>query len=188
MCGFSTPAPRCPAVCDTSWWPTAPLSPDTGCPEVAQAPRGRKGLAPRRRLPPHTPLTSPGQPTINRGFPHSPQVRSFAVTAHRTQETHLLDDRFITKGTGERPDDEACGMRSGRVPSAGASVPVELGAPLPAVGCPPSQKPQALPVGRVWRPHQVGAADGSPWLLVRSPPQRLPSPGLVGGQLEGPTR
>lgn len=131
MCGFSTPAPRCPAVCDTSWWPIAPLSPDTGCPEVAQAPRGRKGLAPRRRLPPPTPLTSLGQPAINRGFPDSPQVRSFAVMAHRTQETHLLDDRFITKDTGERPDDKAYGMRSGRVPSAGASVRWSWGCPLP---------------------------------------------------------
>lgn len=41
----------------------------------------------------------------------------------------------IVKDTDERPDEEICGARSGRVQRSGASVPMELGCTsLPACG------------------------------------------------------
>lgn len=47
----------------------------------------------------------------------------------RTRETFADVCWFIIKGvikdTGEQPDEEACKVRSGRLPTSGASVPVD---------------------------------------------------------------
>lgn len=57
--------------------------------------------------------------------------------AHRTQgkHTYWFIMEGITKDPEGQPDEGICRARSGRVPSVGASVPVELGCPtLPARG------------------------------------------------------
>lgn len=52
---------------------------------------------------------------------------SFARAAHRTQrDTFISLLKGIIKGRDEQSDEEIHRMRSGRVPSAGTSVPVEL--------------------------------------------------------------
>lgn len=133
MCGFCTPAPPLSGCLDTHWWPTAPLGPDSDCPEVAQAPQ--EGAQP--------PKTAPTAHASHKSLPASCRVgmggtpSSGLITycnGSQNSGNLLLGDWFITKDTGEQPDAEVCGMRSGRVWSAGASVLVELGVPPPS-GC-----------------------------------------------------
>lgn len=64
----------------------------------------------------------------------SPLGALFASTAKRTQRNTTISQfiRRCGKGYRRKPDEEIHGVRSGRVLSTGASVPVEMG-----VGCPP---------------------------------------------------
>ena len=68
----------------------------------------------------------------------------------------------MIKDTDEQPDEEVCRVRSVRVPSAGPSVPVELGCTaLPVHECIHQHRSSLnpIPLGFLWRLHQVGMTD-----------------------------
>ena len=91
-------------------------------------------------------------------------IRLFARTDHRTQGNaylrlpvyYIIQD--MMKDPDELPDEEIHRMRSGRVLSAGASVPVELGCiTLPVHGF--VRQPgttNTILLGFLWRPHHIG--------------------------------
>lgn len=62
----------------------------------------------------------------------------------------------MIKDTNDQPDGDVHRVRSGRVPSAGASVPLELG----CITCVCAQQPVSSPnptlLGFLWRRHRVG--------------------------------
>ena len=93
--------------------------------------------------------------------PTTPFLGSINLLERLTElrETLTYIYQFI-KGhdTDEQPDEAMYKVRSGRVPSAGASVPVELGCiPLPVWVCPPTQKLSEPPTtGILWRLPRVG--------------------------------
>lgn len=70
--------------------------------------------------------------------------------------TTLLED--MIKETVEQPDEEIRRAGSGRVPGAGASVPVDLGGTT-LLGCECVRSRSSLhPIllGFLWRPHHIG--------------------------------
>lgn len=80
---------------------------------------------------------------------------NFRMT-HKTQENTFL------KEVNEQRDKESHVVRSRRVQSAGASVPVEMGsATIPAHGCVRLFKALQTPVfrGVFWRFHNIGVVD-----------------------------